>query len=36
VASISKKDLQKLAKAYFTPNHYVRVVLMPEEVKEGN
>lgn len=35
VGSISKSDLQKLAKAYFKPNHYVRVVLMPEEVKEG-
>ena len=33
VASVTKKDLQALAKSYFTPDHYVRVVLMPEVEK---
>ena len=35
VKEITKADLQKAAKSYFTPNHYVKVVLMPEEVKEN-
>jgi zinc protease len=34
VESITKKDLQKLAKNYFTSDHYVRVVLMPEEKQD--
>jgi len=33
IESITKKDMQKMAKNYFTPDHYVRVVLMPEEKK---
>ncbi len=33
VKQITKSDLQKAAKSYFTPDHYVKVVLMPEEVK---
>ena len=35
VSSVTKKDMQKAAKLYFTPDHYVRVVLMPEEQKEN-
>jgi zinc protease len=31
IKSITKKDLQKAAKSYFTPKHYVKVVLKPEE-----
>ena len=32
---ITKSDMQKLAKSYFTPNHFVKVVLMPEVAKEN-
>jgi len=35
IAEITKKDLQKAAKTYFTPNHYVKVVLLPEAKKDG-
>ncbi len=33
IKSITKKDLQKAAKKYFTPKHYVKVVLKPEKMK---
>ena len=35
IKQITKSDIQKAAKSYFTPNHFVKVVLMPEEVKEN-
>ncbi len=35
IKQITKSDMQKLAKTYFTPNHFVKVVLMPEEIKEN-
>ena len=31
VNNATVKDLQKAAKKYFTPKHYVKVVLMPEK-----
>ena len=31
IKTITKKDLQKAAKSYFNPKHYVKVVLKPEE-----
>lgn len=35
ITEVNKKDMQKAAKSYFTPNHYVKVVLMPEAKEEG-
>ena len=31
VNNIGKEDLQEAAKKYFTKDHYLKVVLMPEE-----
>jgi len=31
IKGVTKKDLQKAAKSYFNPKHYVKVVLKPEE-----
>ena len=33
VQDVSIEDLQKMAKKYFTNDHYLKVVLMPEETE---
>ena len=35
IKQITKSDLQNAAKNYFTPNHFVKVVLLPEVAKEN-